>query len=119
MIQQPTYHLKGAVLGGCNCEWGCPCNFEMPLSQGFGEGEYVGSLEQGKYEGVRLDGLNFGMFGHSPAAIHLGNLTTAVIVDVRANPEQKAALASMLTKVVPFGIFMDRTSNFLGIRYEE
>jgi hypothetical protein len=85
----------------------------------FCEGEYVWCLEQGKYEGVQLDGLNFGMFCHFPAAIHLGNLTTAVIVDVRANPEQKVALESKLTKIVPFGIFLDLTSNFLGIRYEE
>ena len=85
----------------------------------FCEGEYVWCLDQGEYEGVQLDGLNFGMFCHSPAAIHLGNLTTAVIVDVRANPEQKVVLKSKLTKIVPFGISSDLTRNFLGIRYEE
>jgi hypothetical protein len=91
----------------------------MPPNQGFWKGEYVWCLEQGKHEGVQLDRLNFGMFCRSPAAIHIGNLTTAAIVNARANPKQKGALESMLTKIVPFGIFLDLTSNFLGIRHEE
>lgn len=73
MVEKISYHLKGATLGGCSCDWGCPCNFEVPPSRGFCEGEYVWCVEQGHYGDARLDGLCFGMFVHSPAAIHLGD----------------------------------------------
>ena len=96
MAENGSFHLKGAVLGGCNCDWGCPCNFEVPPSKGFCEGEYVWCVEHGHYNGVQLDGLNFGMFFHSPAAIHLGNLTTVAIGDVRATKEQRTALEAMI-----------------------
>lgn len=118
MVQAKTHHLKGAVVGGCNCEWGCPCNFEMPPNDGFCEGEYVWCLERGRYDDVQLDGLNFGMFFHSPKAIHLGNLTTSVVADVRANAQQRAALEDMIAGVAPFKVFLDLTGTFLGFRYE-
>jgi hypothetical protein len=117
MVEKISYHLKGATLGGCSCDWGCPCNFEVPPSRGFCEGEYVWCVEQGHYGDARLDGLCFGLFVHSPAAIHLGDLTTVVIVDERANAQQRQAVEAMITNAPPFSVFFSLTSNFLGFRY--
>ena len=117
MADTRAYHLKGAVLGGCSCDWGCPCNFEAPPSRGYCEGEYIWCVEQGLYGNVPLDGLHFGLFLHSPAAIHLGNLTTVAIVDERATAQQRQAIEAMLTHASPFHIFLSLTSHFLGFRY--
>src|SRR5215471_113169 len=35
MAQRDAYHIKGVLLGACNCDWGCPCNFEAPPTYGF------------------------------------------------------------------------------------
>src|SRR5262252_6759515 len=35
MAEKTPYHLKGVLLGACNCDWGCPCNFEAPPTYGF------------------------------------------------------------------------------------
>jgi hypothetical protein len=117
MADRDSYRLKGALLGGCNCDWGCPCNFEVPPSYGVCEGEYIWCIEQGHYADTKLDGLTFGMFFHSPAAIHLGNLTMAAIVDERARAPQRAAIEKMISSVAPFEVFLSLTGAFLGIRY--
>ena len=117
MAEGISYHLEGAVLGGCSCDWGCPCNFEAPPTRGFCEGEYIWCVERGHYGDARLDGLCFGMFYYSPAAIHLGNLVTIVIVDERASVQQREAIESMITNAPPFSIFCSLTSKFLGFLY--
>ncbi len=120
MAEKISYHLKGVLLGACNCDWGCPCNFEAPPTQGFCEGGYVWHVEEGAYGQAPLAGLNFAWLAHSPEALHLGNVTSLFLVDEQANAEQRQALEEMLTKnpeVVPFGIFMSLTSTFLGMRH--
>ena len=105
MAQQVPYYLKGTLVGGCSCDWGCPCNFEVAPSRGFCDGEYVWCVEQGHYGDVQLDGLNFGMFVHSPEAIHLGNLIVATVVDERAGAQQRRAIETMIVQIEPFSIF--------------
>ena len=41
MAEKTSYHLKGMLLAACNCDWGCPCNFEAPPTKGFCEGGYL------------------------------------------------------------------------------
>jgi hypothetical protein len=117
MAEQSSYSLKGVFVAGCSCDWGCPCNFEAPPTQGFCEGGGIWQVEQGHYRNVPLDGLRFGMFAHSPAALHLGNVTMLALVDDRADARQREALAAMLPTVQPFSIFYSLTSTFLGLHY--
>ena len=118
--QQVKYHLSGDLLGACSCDWGCPCNFEAPPTQGWCEGGYVWHVNEGVYGGVRLDGLNFAWFTHTPGPLHLGNVTSIYFVDERADAHQRQALEEMLTRdpdVIPFSVFSSLTSNLLGVRY--
>lgn len=120
MAEKTSYHLKGVLLCACSCNWGCPCNFEVPPSRGFCEGGYLWHIQEGFYGQVRLDGLNCALFSHSPQAIHLGNLTLLWLVDERANAQQRPAFEEMLTQnpdVLPFGVFMSLVGTFLGVRY--
>lgn len=120
MATKVAYHLKGVLLGACSCDWGCPCNFEAPPTRGFCEGGYLWHVQEGAYGQIPLDGLNFAWYAHSPGPLHLGDLTSLVLVDERANAQQRQALEEMLTKnpdVMPFGIFKHLTSTLLGVRY--
>lgn len=117
MTQKQSYYLKGVNLGGCSCDWGCPCNFEVAPSRGYCDGEYVWTVDQGHYGDTSLDGVRFAMFFHSPAAIHLGDLTSAAVVDQSASPQQRQALEAMFRNAPPFNVFLDLSSSFLGISY--
>lgn len=119
MASTTPYHLKGVLLGACSCEWGCPCNFERPPSRGCCEGGYLWRIEDGFYGPVRLDGLNCAWYGHSPQALHLGNLTSLYLLDERGTVQQRQALEDLLVhngEAMPFGIFRSLTTTVLGVR---
>ena len=111
------YSLKGQLLSGCNCDWGCPCNFEAAPSYGNCEGIYVWQVETGHYDGVGLDGVTFGQFGLFPEAIHLGNGTLLDVIDERLSAPQRTAVETILQYVPPFGVFHDLSPHFLGFSY--
>ena len=117
MAEKISYSLKGVFLGGCSCDWGCPCNFEAPPTKGFCEGGGIWHIEQGYYGNVQLDGLHFGMFAHSPAALHLGNVTLLALVDDQADARQREAIEAMFPTTPPFSIFYSLASTFLGFQY--
>ena len=117
MSQRKKYSLKGHMVSGCNCDWGCPCNFEIAPSYGNCEGVYMWHVESGNYNGVSLDGTTFGQFGLFPEAIHLGNGIVFDVIDERLSPEQRQAVETVLTQVVPFSVFHDLAPNFLGFQY--
>lgn len=86
------WSLKGDALGSCSCDWGCPCNFDAPPTKGWCQGGYAFHINQGDYHDTRLDGLTIGLYGASPAAMHLGNVTWYLLIDEKATAEQRAAL---------------------------
>ena len=56
----------------CNCDYGCPCEFEAPPTMGFCEGIGAYKINKGNHGDVNLDGLGFAFALHSPAALHEG-----------------------------------------------
>jgi len=116
LAQAGDFALKGILLGACNCDWGCPCNFESRPTQGFCEGTYVWHVESGRYQGTNLDGTTFTLSTHFPGAPHEGNATAIILIDERADERQRAAIEAMVRDRPPFSIFHNLTSNFLGFR---
>lgn len=117
MSQPANYQLKGQLLGACNCDWGCPCNFEARPTYGKCEGTYVWHVESGHYNGATLDGSTFCQINCFPGAVHEGNGTLLVLVDERVPAERRPAIEALLVDIPPFGVFYDLSSNFLGFRY--
>ena len=112
--------MEGATFGPCNCDWGCPCNFDAPPTFGHCDGVYVWAVREGTFGDVSLDGLNFAWAGHSPGPIHEGNLTAVVLVDEEATPAQRDALAALWTggrSGLPFDILNAVTSTLLDTIY--
>ena len=101
-----SWKLKGKVLVACNCDWGCPCNFNARPTTGKCEGGWSWHVEEGAFGDVHLDGLNFSLFCNWPGAIHEGNGEAVILIDERANAKQRATIETLIGGKVggPWGI---------------
>ena len=88
--------IRGVEYANCNCDPGCPCQFNSPTTHGFCEAVAGGRVEEGYFNETRLDGLNFVMLLQWPGEIAEGNGKQQVIIDARANPAQREALRKIL-----------------------
>jgi hypothetical protein len=102
------WHAKGTVLIACNCDWGCPCNFNARPSRGYCQGGWIWVFDRAHVDDVQLDGLGVALFAKWPGAIHEGGGQAACYVDDRADARQRAALERVLRGELggPWGIFI-------------
>jgi hypothetical protein len=89
------WRIAGEEVGGCNCAWGCPCQFNGSPSQGWCEAFIGLEIQEGYFGTTRLDGLRLARIFKWPGPIHLGNGTRQLIIDEQASPEQREALIAM------------------------
>ena len=101
-----AWSLRGTVVVACNCDWGCPCNFNAPPTTGKCEGGWTWSVEEGRYGDVDLDGLNFSVYVDWPGAIHDGGGTALILIDERADERQREAIETLVGGSVggPWGV---------------
>jgi hypothetical protein len=101
-----AWKLKGTVVVACNCDFGCPCNFNALPSHGKCEGGWTWHIEEGAFGDTSLDGLNFSVFVNWPGAIHEGGGEAVILVDERADDAQRDAIATLVDGGVggPWGI---------------
>ena len=117
---KPKWSLQADYLQACNCDYGCPCEFEAPPTYGCCEGMGAWRINQGKYGDVSLDGLCFGFAARWPKALHLGNGTACLFFDERADAKQRDALmmiASGQAGGMPFEILVTTLSKVLDPQY--
>ena len=84
--------IRGSEFSNCNCAFGCPCQFNSPSSHGSCEAIGSALIEEGNFNDISLDGLCFVMLLKWPGEIAEGNGQQQLIIDERANPEQREAL---------------------------
>src|SRR5262245_46048911 len=89
--------LKGTVVIACNCDWGCPCNFNALPSKGHCEGGWTWHVEHGAVDATARDGLTFSVFGRWPGAIHHGNGEGVIFFAERATPSQRGAIEALVS----------------------
>lgn len=101
-----TWTLKGQVVIACNCDWGCPCNFNALPTTGKCEGGWTWHVDEGAYGGVALNGLNFSVYVNWPGAIHEGNGEGLLLIDERADNRQRPAIETLMGGKVggPWGV---------------
>ncbi|MFY9578728.1 MAG: DUF1326 domain-containing protein [Gaiellaceae bacterium] len=112
--------MTGSIFGSCNCDWGCPCIFDVAPSYGHCDGVYVFSVRGGRYGNESLDGLQFAWAAHSPGALHEAKATAVLIVDERATPGQREALEQLWRSGgagLPFDILNSVTATWLETIY--
>ena len=117
MTTEVKWTMEADYLQACSCDYGCPCEFEAPPTQGFCDGAGAWRINRGSYGAVSLDGLGLAFALHSPAALHLGNIDLALFIDERATEEQRQALiqiASGQAGGMPFEIIASLVGNLSG-----
>lgn len=91
------WKMKGKKLGACNCNYGCPCEFNAPPTYGECEGLEAMEIEEGYFGDVRLDGLRYAAKFRWPGAVHDGHGEAQGIIDSRATQQQREALLKILS----------------------
>jgi hypothetical protein len=93
-----NWEVDGEYFESCNCDFACPCTLTgmtAAPTHGFCNVQLTFHINQGHFNGTRLDGLNFVTIIHSDDAIIKGNLQVGLIVDQRASKDQQQAIAGI------------------------
>jgi len=91
------WRMTGTYFKSCNCDPGCPCDFQSPPTHHKCEGVLGMKVEQGNFDGVSLDGVKWAVAYHWPGPLHEGNGTVKPYFDSSTKPEQLNALGQILT----------------------
>lgn len=104
----PTFRVAGDVLIACNCDWGCPCNFNARPSRGFCQGGWIWTIKTGQVADVTVRDLGVAVFAKWPGAIHEGGGRAVCYIDARATDAERAALTRVVRGELggPWGLFI-------------
>lgn len=81
----------------CNCDYGCPCEFNAAPTHGFCEGVEAFEIIEGHFGDIRLDGLRGAGVYRWPGPVHEGGGAYLTIIDERATEAQREALLTILS----------------------
>ncbi len=90
------WEIKGRSFANCNCSYGCPCQFNALPTDGTCRAAVGYQIDEGHFDGVKLDGLRAAGLYSWPGAVHEGKGTMQLIVDESASPEQRDALLTIM-----------------------
>jgi hypothetical protein len=120
-MAETQWYLRGDYFENCNCEVLCPCihNPQAAPTAGHCDVALAFHIDEGRYNGTILDGLNFLVVLWTPTVMAAGNWKTAVYIDERADAPQRDALSQILsgTRGGPAERWMRLTETFLGTRF--
>ena len=98
--KQPKWEIHAYFLDACNCDWGCPCQFNAKPTHGNCEGVAGYHIANGSYDSssrIKLDGFNMALIASWPGPIHEGHGKASYYIDNRTNEEQFEALSNIIT----------------------
>ncbi|MFL6345798.1 MAG: DUF1326 domain-containing protein [Nitrososphaeraceae archaeon] len=108
--------MHAYFLDACNCDWGCPCQFNARPTHGNCEGVAGYHVLNGSYDNrVKLDGFNMALIASWPGPIHEGHGKASFHIDNKANEEQFVALSNIITGRVeggPFALYANTIEEF-------
>lgn len=88
--------IRGTSLSSCNCDVGCPCQFNSLPTHGDCRATMGVLVEEGHFGDVDLDGVRFGILAAWPKAIHEGNGEAQPFIDTDTTPEQREAILAII-----------------------
>jgi hypothetical protein len=91
------WSIEGAWFKNCNCDPGCPCDFNQAPTHENCEGIIGMRIDSGHWGDVSLDGLKFAGAAWWPGRIDEGDGHIVPIVDESASEEQRNALLTILS----------------------
>lgn len=91
------WEIEADEFGGCNCAYGCPCQFNALPTHGNCEAVVGFQIKRGHFGDVPLDGLRAVAVMAWPGAVHEGHGKAFLIIDERASDAQREALLTILS----------------------
>ncbi len=88
--------IRSNAFGNCNCATNCGCQFNLPSTHGFCQFVEGGHIEDGYFNDTPLGGLNWAFMMIWPGEIAEGNGKQLVVIDERANSDQRKALSKIV-----------------------
>ncbi len=89
------WYIEGEWYKNCNCDAGCPCDFNQRPTKGYCEGLAAMRITQGHFGDVDLAGVIWGGVVRWPGALHEGNGEIQPFVGDSASAEQINAIVEI------------------------
>ncbi len=100
-----AWSFEADYFTACNCDWGCPCNFNAPPNGGSCRGWGVWQIRNGRFRDTELAGTSFAVYYDFPGPIENGNGAACTYIGSSAGPEQRDALDAIACGKAGGGIF--------------
>ena len=115
----PEWRVKGELILNCNCTVFCPCVVSLgkhPPTEGSCQAWMGVRIDEGRFDGEKLDGLNIGMVLDIPGNMGRGNWKAAAYIDERASDAAYNGLVDIFSGKVrgTTGLFSMLVSEFMG-----
>jgi hypothetical protein len=116
----PAWQVEGQYYENCSCDFVCPCvPGQMQAKPTKGSCTFLMGfqIERGRYGDVALDGLGFVVIGYTPEEMGKGNWSVGVLIDQRANAEQRDAITGIASGGAggPMAALSGLVGKFLGV----
>jgi hypothetical protein len=115
-IIKRKWKMHAYFLDACNCDWGCPCQFNAKPTHGNCEGVAGYHILNGSYDNsIKLDGFNMALIASWPGPIHEGHGKASFYIDNRTDGEQFEALSNIITGKAgggPFALYASTIEEF-------
>jgi hypothetical protein len=95
-MAKTDWYIEGIEYGNCNCNYGCPCQFEDLPTHGDCRAFEVVHIDKGYFGDTDLSGLKVAMVYAFPGAVFEGNGEMQAIIDERADEAQRHALRTVV-----------------------
>jgi hypothetical protein len=95
-MSKPVWSIKGNHFANCNCDFGCPCQFNALPTDNTCKAIVAWDIEEGNFGDVDLSGLKVATLYSWENPIHEGNGQMQVIIEEKANKEQRKALVDVM-----------------------
>lgn len=117
------WNIKSDYIETCNCDFGCPCNFDGFPTYGFCRALVFFHLKEGNFGKVKLDGLEVVYAVSWPKAIHEGSGTLQLFITKHSDQDQRDALVNIFTGKAkgdgPFALFATTFKYILDSQFVE
>jgi hypothetical protein len=116
----PSWNVAGQYYETCSCDFVCPCvPAQLTAKPTKGSCTFAMSfkIDRGNFGDLALDGLGFIVVGFTPAEMGSGNWSAGVIVDERANAQQRDAIVTIASGAAggPMAALAGLITNFVGV----
>lgn len=108
----PQWRIEAEYIQSCNCDYGCPCNFNALPTYGNCEALVAYHIRKGNFGETNLDDVVFAWGLWWPKAIHMGDGVGKLFVDRKASAQQVKAIEAITNGKYGGGVFTIFPSTF-------